>query len=166
MSSTKTTIRDVNNAFMSIVEMYNDELLSKEDFAIALNELEQSKIEKCGNAISYLSMVKHGIEEMKAEEKRIATQRKSLETRVKNIENAFLYVLNNMGGGEVITKYGIMKIRKNPPSVVIDDISKIPDKYKNTKIEITPDKKAIKKAIDNNEKIEGCHIEQGEKLVY
>jgi hypothetical protein len=146
--------------------MHADGNLTDEQFKEALVALEESKVEKCGNAICYLNMLKHGIEDMKAEEKRIATMRKSLESRAKNLENAFAYVLNNMGDKEVITRYGVMKVRKNPPAVVIDDLSKVPTKFQHQKIEVTLDKVAIKNAIKAGEEVAGCHIEQAEKLVY
>ncbi len=161
-----TSIYDINKAFQSLVDMVADGDLSQDDFQQALMELEQSKVEKCGNAICYLNMLKHGIEDMKSEEKRINTMRKALENRAKNLENAFAYVLKNMGDSEVITKYGMMKVRKNPPSVIIDDIAKIPTQYQHQKIEVTIDKVAIKKAINAGEKVDGAHIEQSEKLVY
>lgn len=161
-----TSIYDINKAFQSLVDMVADGDLSQDDFQQALMELEQSKVEKCGNAICYLNMLKHGIEDMKAEEKRINTMRKALENRAKNLESAFAYVLKNMGDKEVITKYGVMKVRKNPPSVVIDDIAKIPTQYQKQKIEVTIDKTAIKKAINAGEKVDGARLESSEKLVY
>jgi transcriptional regulator of heat shock response len=161
-----TSIYDINKAFQSIVDMVADGELTQEDFQQALAELEQSKVEKCGNAICYLNMRKQAIEAMKAEEKRISTQRKMLEKGNKSLEEAFAYVLKNMGDKEVITKYGVMKVRKNPPSVVIDDLSKVPTKFQHQKIEVTLDKVAIKNAIKAGEEVAGCHIEQGEKLVY
>jgi hypothetical protein len=161
-----TSIYDINKAFQSIVDMVADGELTQEDFQQALAELEQSKVEKCGNAICYLNMRKQAIEAMKAEEKRISTQRKMLEKGNKSLEEAFAYVLKNMGDKEVITRYGVMKVRKNPPSVVIDDLSKVPTKFQHQKIEVTIDKTAIKKAIQSGEKVDGVHIEQGEKLVY
>lgn len=160
------SIYDINKAFQSLVDMVADGELTQEDFQQALAELEQSKVEKCGNAICYLNMLKYSVEEMKAEEKRINTMRKALESRAKNLESAFAYVLNNMGDKEVITRYGVMKLRKNPASVVVDDITKIDSKYTRQKIQIDVDKVAIKKAIQNGEKVDGAHIEQGEKLVY
>ena len=159
-------IYKVGSAFESVVNMHANGDLTDEQLKEALVALEESKVEKCGNAICYLNMLKHGIEDMKAEEKRIATMRKSLESRAKNLENAFAYVLKNMGDKEVITKYGVMKVRKNPPSVVIDDLSKVPTKFQHQKIEVTLDKVAIKNAIKAGEKVDGCHIEQSEKLVY
>ena len=160
------SIYSIDNAFKSVVDMHANGDLTDEQLKEALVELEESKVEKCGNAICYLNMLKHGIEDMKTEEKRINTMRKALENRAKNLENAFAYVLKNMGDSEVITKYGVMKVRKNPPSVIIDDIAKIPTQYQHQKIEVTIDKTAIKKAINAGEKVDGAHIEQSEKLVY
>jgi hypothetical protein len=159
-------IYKIGSAFENVVNMHANGDLTDEQLKDALVALEESKVEKCGNAICYLNMLKHGIEDMKAEEKRINTMRKALESRAKNLESAFAYVLKNMGDKEVITKYGVMKIRKNPPSVVIDDVAKLPPEYTVPKIEIKPDKTAIKKAIQNNEKVDGAHLEQTEKLVY
>jgi ribosomal protein L9 len=161
-----TSIYDINKAFQSIVDMVADGELTQEDFQQALAELEQSKVEKCGNAICYLNMRKQAIEAMKAEEKRISTQRKMLEKGNKSLEEAFAYVLKNMGDKEVITKYGVMKVRKNPPSVVVDDVTKIDAKYTRQKIQIDIDKIAIKKAIQAGENVDGCRLEQTEKLVY
>lgn len=161
-----TSIYDINKAFQSIVDMVADGELTQEDFQQALAELEQSKVEKCGNAICYLNMRKQAIEAMKAEEKRISTQRKMLEKGNKSLEEAFAYVLNNMGDKEVITRYGVMKVRKNPPSVVVDDITKIDSKYTRQKIQIDVDKVAIKKAIQSGEKVDGARLESSEKLVY
>jgi len=160
------TIHNIGKEFYSLIEKYENGEISQEQFAESLMKVEENKIEKCGNAICYLNMLKHNIENMKAEEKRINTMRKSLESRTKNIEETFTYVLSRMGDKEIITRYGIMKIRKNPPSVVIDDETKIPAKYTSQKITITPDKTKIKKAIQNGENVEGARLEQGEKLVY
>lgn len=160
------TIHNIGKEFYSLIEKYENGEISQEQFAESLMKVEENKIEKCGNAICYLNMLKHNIENMKAEEKRINTMRKSLESRTKNIEETFTYFLSKMGDKEVITRYGIMKIRKTPPSVVIDDMAKIPMQYQKQKIEVTIDKAAIKKAIQNGEKIDGAHIEHGEKLVY
>jgi hypothetical protein len=159
-------IYKVGSAFESVVNMHANGDLTDEQLKEALVALEESKVEKCGNAICYLNMLKHGIEDMKAEEKRIATMRKSLESRAKNLESAFAYVLKNMGDKEVITKYGVMKVRKNPPSVVVDDVTKIDSKYTRQKIQIDIDKIAIKKAIQSGENVAGARLEQTEKLVY
>jgi hypothetical protein len=59
-----------------------------------------------------------------------------------------------------------MKIRKNPPKVVIHCADAIPDEYLKKTITYTPDKMAIKEALEVGEDVPGAHIEQGEGLKY
>jgi hypothetical protein len=67
---------------------------------------------------------------------------------------------------EIITDNGVMKIRKNPPKVVIHCAPAIPDEYLKKTITYTPDKMAIKEALEVGEDVPGAHIEQGEGLKY
>jgi hypothetical protein len=89
-----------------------------------------------------------------------------MESRKKRIEGAYIYALKTLGTDAILTNKGEMKVRKNPPSVVIDDVAKIPTEFQKQKIDVTIDKVALKKAIQNGEKVDGAHIEQSEKLVY
>lgn len=58
-----------------------------------------------------------------------------------------------------------MKIKKNPPSVIIDNEDLIPDKYW---YEIPAtwaiDKAMIKKDIDMGDEVPGAHLHQGDRL--
>lgn len=71
------------------------------------------------------------------------------------------YVINNM---QAINKESVecplfaIKVRVNQPSVVIDDDADIPTRYINQKIVVTPDKKAIKEAIESGENIKGVSL--------
>ena len=59
-----------------------------------------------------------------------------------------------------------LKIKKNPPAVVIDEDLAILGQYiVRTTVE-TFDKKLIKKDIQNGEKVPGAHLEQKEKLIW
>jgi hypothetical protein len=91
---------------------------------------------------------------------------KAMESRKKRIEGAYIYALKTLGTDAILTNKGEMKVRKNPPSVVIDDVAKIPTEFQKQKIDVTIDKVALKKAIQSGEKVDGAHIEQNEKLVY
>lgn len=160
------SIHTIKDEFQGLIAAYDEGEITQEGFAEALEKLEESKVAKCSNAIKYLNMLSETIEGAKAEKKRIDGYVKALENRRKGIEQAFIYALKQMGDKEVLTNVGLMKIKKNPPAVVIDDIAKIPTQYQKQKIEVTIDKTAIKKAIQSGEKVDGAHIEQGEKLVY
>jgi len=55
--------------------------------------------------------------------------------------------------------------RKNPVSVVIDEWHELPDIFKVQKPSpLVPDKKAIKAAIDNGQKVPGAHLFQNERV--
>jgi hypothetical protein len=63
----------------------------------------------------------------------------------------------------------VLSIRKNPPSVIVDDESLIPDDYKVTPEpppppQPRPDKKLIAKAIKDGYTVPGCRSEQGTRL--
>jgi hypothetical protein len=65
-----------------------------------------------------------------------------------------------------MTGWGEMKLKKNPPSVVIDDLTQIPTQYQRQKIQVDIDKVAIKAAIKAGEEVPGAHLEQGTSLSY
>lgn len=55
------------------------------------------------------------------------------------------------------------KIQKNPPSLVVDDESKVPEEFVKIKREI--DKTALKKFVkDNENSLDFAHLEQKESL--
>lgn len=63
----------------------------------------------------------------------------------------------------------VLSLKKNPPSVIIDDESQIPDAFKVTPEpppppQPRPDKTLIKKAITSGMTIAGAHLEQAERL--
>ena len=82
------------------------------------------------------------------------------------------YLLTNMQGAGIKKIEAVeftMALRKNPPSVVIDDEAQIPDEFKVTPpptppLQPRPDKKAIADAIKGGASVPGAHIEQHERL--
>ena len=100
----------------------------------------------------------------KAEEK-IALRRKAIE---KQRESWKAYLLDNMmrcGIDEISSPEWRVKLINNPPSVVVDcDTDDLPSDLVRTKVVCTPDKQAIKQAIESGELVEGCRIERGKRL--
>ena len=56
-----------------------------------------------------------------------------------------------------------VSLRKSVQTI-IDDLDQVPKQYKTIKVETTPDKTAIKKAIQEGEIIEGAHLEEKNNL--
>lgn len=83
-----------------------------------------------------------------------------------------LYLLANMTGAGITRIENaelVLAIRKNPPSVVIDDESAVPDGFKALPPPPPPpvphvDKKRVADAIKAGASVPGCHLEQGQRL--
>ncbi len=58
----------------------------------------------------------------------------------------------------------VVKVRKNPPSVIVDDESALANQYWKTKTEVTPNRTAIKLALLEGEPVEGAHLDQALRL--
>jgi len=96
---------------------------------------------------------------------------KSLNDQAKAIENKAMrlmdYLDENMKRNnitEITCPYFTVKYRKNPPSVIIDDESLLPESMVRTKTTTAPDKAAIKKAIQSGEHVAGARVVQNETL--
>jgi len=79
------------------------------------------------------------------------------------------YVLNAMQGAG-ITKIQApeftISIRKNPAAVMIAPDARIPSEYMMTPEPPPPrpDKKRLKEALESGQAIDGCHLEQGQRI--
>lgn len=79
------------------------------------------------------------------------------------------YLLNNMqaaGISRIEAPEFKVAIRKNPPSVLVDESTKLPDEYLVTPPPPPPrpDKKKIGEALKAGKSIDGCQLVQGERL--
>lgn len=128
----------------------------------AAGELE----EKAKNVACFVRNLEASAEQIKLAEKQMADRRKSLESKAESIRR---YLKDNMirsGITKIESPYFALTIKKNPPSVVIDDATVIPKKFmtKPTPPPPAPDKRAIADAINAGKKVAGARIEQGERL--
>lgn len=90
----------------------------------------------------------------------------------KRAESVREYLRVNMQGAGITkieaTEF-VLALKKNPPSVIVDDEAAIPEAFKVTPEPPPPplprpDKALIKKAIQSGMTIAGCHLEQAERL--
>ena len=125
-----------------------------------LDGLDGDMREKCINTAAVFKNYEADIKAMKEAEANIAQRRKSLESQINWLKN---YLKTNMERTEITeisSPYFAIKIKKCPPSVVVD--GEVPDDF--MKIVKNPDKAAIKQAIKDGEDIDFAHLEQGTRL--
>ena len=142
--------------FSALVEQ--DELTEQD--ADRLDELGQAIEVKAENIAALTDNMGLFVEMCKAEEKRISAKRKSVENKIKWVND---YLQHNMEiAGTMSIEVGTRKIslQKNPPSLIVDNEDIIPPKY----FMVIPesyqiDKKRLLKDL-KAANIPGCHSDQ------
>ena len=160
------TMMGITQRYNAVMALADDDSIPQDEVNNALLTLEDELQEKGENCIKYLDSLQDKIDAAKANKKKLDAYIKTLENRKKRVEKACIYALDTLQVKSIMTGWGEMKVKKNPPSVVIDDITQIPTQYQRQKIQVDVDKVAIKAAIKAGEEVPGAHLEQGTSLSY
>lgn len=119
---------------------------------------------KVENIVKLMKSIEGDIETFKAEEKRIAERRKTLENRYEGLEKYLFSVLKANKIQKVKAGTFTVAIQKSQASVSLLDEAKIPAKYRTPQPDKI-DKKAIAKDLKDGVKVEGAVlVEDNEHL--
>ena len=150
------TLYDIRCNFVNL--MNNDELTEEQVQEIG-QELAIELKNKSSNIIAYMVDTESLLERIKAEEKRLADMRKVGEARLEKFKK---YVKENMEALElqkIQTELGTLSIAKNPLSVEVIELNKVPQEFLKQEIKISADKTAIKEHFkETGEVPEGCIV--------
>ena len=105
------------------------------------------------------------IENIEAERKRLADLKTKKQARIDSIKKYALECMQSMEVKKIETHLGNMTVRKGAGKVIVDDLTKIPEEYRVTKVEIREDRTAIQKAIKDGQEIPGAHLLIEDSLV-
>ena len=121
--------------------------------------------EKAVSIVKFTENLNGDISAIDAEIKRLQARKRAIENKRQSVRD---YLLHNMRECQITSiecPLFTAKLRKGIDSVVVDDESKIPDRFIETVISYKVDKKALKLALQSGEEIEGAHIKQGEQTL-
>ena len=161
-----STLYDISQRYMAVESLLDDESVPQEDINAALSEIKDELQVKGENIIAYLQKMQDIEEQAKRRKKEIDNYLKAITNRRKRLEKAVIYSMDSMQVKSILTGWGELKIKKNPPAVIIDDVTQIPTQYQRQKIQVDIDKVAIKAAIKAGEEVPGAHLEQCTSLSY
>lgn len=117
---------ELTNDFKIIQAMIEDGQEGLEDTLESIELAIEDKLENIGKVIRNLEGETAAL---KAEEKRLAEKRKSIENNIKRLKQYAEDSLRTTGERKVKTRLFTFTIQKNPPSVVVDDEKLIPKRY-------------------------------------
>lgn len=128
----------------------------------SMKELECDLSTKVENIVRLIKNLQAEVEALKAEEKRLARERKIRENKIENLQGYLFDTINGLEKREIKGGIFTVSIKKNPPKTIVEDLNVIPKQF----IINTPsiDKKMLKEALKNGEIIEGAKLVQEESL--
>ena len=133
----------------------------------ALDQLRMERSQKIENIALWCKNLASDAAALKAEEDNLAKRRKAAETKLARLK-AYLLSAQTRDNEDVISYHGtraVVKISKNPPSVVFTDESLLPMEFKIQKIEVKPDKASIKEVLMRGIEVPGAKLERGRSVI-
>lgn len=109
------------------------------------------------NLVAESNAIKEAIDRMSA-------RRKTLESRIESLRDYLKSNMERCGITEIKSPEFVLKIKSNPPAVIIDNEDSIPDGYKIRKEIVSIDKRGLSTAMKSGEIIPGARLIQDTRL--
>lgn len=152
-----------NDVIRALEELPQDEKWGVDTLEAVIGQFEA----KAENVAAYTLNMDAPINAIKSHIKDMQSKLKALENRQQSLKDYLSQNMKRCNITEITAQNHTFcaKFRKNPPSVVIDDERMIDEQYMRIIPETrTPDKTAIKQAIQAGKTVQGARIVQNERL--
>jgi hypothetical protein len=145
-----------------LLESDLDEQTIRDTLEGAAGELE----EKAVNVAMFVRNLESSAEQIKQARQQMDARCKVIEAKADSIKRYLKDNMQRSGITKIESPYFALTLKKNPPSVIIDDPAAIPADYMviHPAPQPSPDKKMIAQAIKDGLAIPGAHVEQGDRL--
>ena len=154
------SLYNITNKFVELMDKVQEGTITEEEYNQLGEELAIQLQEKGSNIIGYTKNIELTINAMKEEEKRIADDRKSLESKLDKFKQYVKQNMEKLGITKMDTELGTLSIAKSPASVEIINEDEVPNEFKQEVVTVKIDKTKIK----NNFKETG-EIPQGVNII-
>ncbi|HAS8352794.1 siphovirus Gp157 family protein [Morganella morganii] len=134
-----------------------------EEIADTLEGIEGALGDKLDAIMIHVRNLEGQVNTLGEEAKRLADRKKSFERQAKDLKKYALTCLLASGQTTLKTVKNTFTAAKGRASIVIDDESLLPNELVDVQTIVSPDKKAIKEALENGVEVPGARIEIGER---
>lgn len=157
---------EITQDYLQILSMMEDPELDPQTLADTMEAVEGELEIKAENYAKVMKNLEADVAGIKAEIDRLSERKKTIENNIKNMKSALQMAMETTGKTKFKTELFSFGIRKNAPSVIMDEpyIENVPERFLKYS-EPTINRSAIKEAIQNGENLEGlAHLEQSSSL--
>lgn len=158
------TIFNITDDFLTIMRMADEmdgEITPDIETALELNQNNLSQ--KATNYVGYIKTIESDIDAIDAEIKRLTALKKAKQNRVEWMRGTLANAIDVICGGKFETSIFKLSIRRNKSVDVVNE-NMVPAVFMNEKITRTPNKTAIKSAIESGVPVDGCQIVESVSL--
>lgn len=128
-----------------------------------LDNLQMAFNEKAENIIKYIKNLDSECVALKKEEEKLADRRKAKEKKINSLKNYLSNIMLFNGTEKLEFTSGVASFRKSKLVEILDE-SILGKDFLKEKIEYTPDKKAIKEAIESGTEVLGAILTERKNL--
>lgn len=157
-----STLYELTGQYMQLLDMIQCGDYTEEELKDTLESMDGEIEVKADGWAKVMSELGGTSDMLKKEIDRLTAKRRVVDNSVKTMKQSLENAMRAVGKTKIKTELHSFNIQKNPASVVIDDITLIPEKYL-IQQEPTIDKKAIKELL-KTEELSYAHLEQSESL--
>lgn len=150
------SLYSITERYKSIEDLLADENIPQEDINNALVSVEGEIKTKGANIIAIIKNWEATAAAAKAEAQRIRNLAKVYENRIKRLKEATIYAMGAIDIKKIESERGTLTVKDNPESLIIDDLGKIPDKYKIITYDV--DKALIKSDLKHGIEVLGARL--------
>lgn len=162
-----TSLYVLAGEYLAAATKLADTDLDEQTIADTLEGLAGDLEVKATNVAMFVRNLDASAEAIKGAEAAMAARRKAIENRAERIRSYLKENMERTGITKIECPYFKLSIRNNPPSVVVDSENLIPAAFMRQPEPPppSPDKAAIKAAIQSGHEVPGCHLQAGTSLV-
>lgn len=161
---TTMTLYQLADQYLQLAQAMRDNEVPDEVIADTLEGASGDIEHKAWNIAAMIEEFEGQAGMMKYAEQRMAIRRKSLEKRIDWLKRYLIQQLTRVGLYEIDTPEFAIRVRDNPPRVVLDNEELVPDAYKEEEIVVNLRKDELRRAMLEGEIIPGVHLERSQRL--
>lgn len=155
---------EISNNYIDLFNQADQDESIRDALDDTLEVIESEFEEKAINVAKYILNLEIEAEAIKNAESGMKDRRVTLDKKISWLKHYTRTHMEKVNKTKLWCPEFEMKIKKNPPSLIIRDEELIPAQFKKIVKTVSIDKKSIKDILKDGVGVKGCHLEQSNRL--
>jgi hypothetical protein len=158
------TLYQITDRYQEALLLLSDPELPPEVINDTLDAIEGEFESKALAVAAFIGNLELEAAAVREVEERMTRRRKALEGRAESLREYLHFHMQRLNMQVVKSAEITVKIKRNPPRVVIDNEVLLPDDYKELELTLKVRKQLVQKALGEGRTVPGAHLEASTRL--